>query len=493
MKVEINSLAWFDKADLQPDQLKYLTGQLTLTQKVSQEYQKRSKPAIVHLWSSDENGRMGIPREFFLSSVRKTHEITYSTSRGDPWPDRKLITTPEIQPYVSDDASTLTLYDTEENREFALRPEQREALAAVKEKFTGHADGGLIQAPTGWGKTTIGLAVIREMKVKTAVVVHRTFLMNQWKDKIRRFMPDAKIGTIAGDTWETDDCHVVIVMIETIASWAKKGKLPPELSGMFGLVIYDEIHRVGAPMWSLAVPAFNSAYRLGISAHPRRSDGLDKVFFYHIGEKIYTGVALSVTPKIRRVYSNYSLKTQWANPSFMSMEWAFKLMAVDDGYNQDVVDQIKLALDKGRKIFVYSHKVDHLRTMRKMVDEQYKTNPIVTDMYIGGMDEEELKKSEKADCIFGTFQMAKDSLDIPALDTVVLAGPIRNPTQPAGRCCREYLNKKDPVVVDMRADNVPIFRSYGESRDRVYEKIYVNKDAAQQPLVKDTKDNGEKA
>lgn len=94
------------------------------------------------------------------------------------------------------------------------------------------------------------------------------------------------------------------------------------------------------------------------------------------------------------------------------------------------------------------------------------------DYFIGGMAEEELDEASLADVIFATYKMAAEAMDIPPIDTVVLSTPIRNPEQAAGRALRPFPGKKDPIIVDMRADAVAICRDYAESRDKNYERLY---------------------
>jgi superfamily II DNA or RNA helicase len=152
-----------------------------------------------------------------------------------------------------------------------------------------------------------------------------------------------------------------------------------------------------------------------------------------------------------------------------------KLMSTNVSYNEQVVTQIKLALEAGRKILVYSASLEHLRRMKSELDNTWNGRPMKTDFFIGGMSEEDLDEAATADVIFATYQMALDSLDIPALDTVVLASPIRNPEQPVGRILRPFAGKKDPVVVDIRADEIAVCKDYAESRDRTYIRLYEKK------------------
>lgn len=481
MKISVDGYAWLPLAELGATQVEWLRKQLTLVQAVSKEYRSRTECAIVECFVEDkEGGRLGVAREFFFEKATRDYDFEWKVREGAPWPSRLVAASSDSwKSYQSEDESQLTFFDTEKNRPVELRGEQLQAFEMTTKHLRRRpAAGGIVQAPTGWGKTVFALSLLQEMKVRTAVLVHRKFLMNQWKKRITRFLPDAKIGCISGKTWEVNDCHVVLVMIETIASWVKRGKVPAELANLFGMVITDEVHRAAAPTWSSVMPQFHAAKRVGISARPKRSDRLENAFFYHIGPKIFTGQELQLIPKIRRVWTTFTVNHPRLNPQFMSLEMMLQHMVKSVTYNQDVVDQILAALKTGRKILVYSGIVDHLRRLKIEVDNQWKGDPIKTDFFIGGMLEGELDEAETANVIFATYAMAKDALDIPALDTVVLATPIRNPEQPAGRCLRPMDGKKDPIVVDMRADNVPVCKDYAQSRDRIYEKLYLKPQTA---------------
>ena len=63
--------------------------------------------------------------------------------------------------------------------------------------FVGNSGGGLLDVEPGKGKTVMGLNIISKIK-KTLVVVHKSFLLNQWKERINQFLPNAKVGLIQG-------------------------------------------------------------------------------------------------------------------------------------------------------------------------------------------------------------------------------------------------------------------------------------------------------
>jgi len=82
----------------------------------------------------------------------------------------------------------------------SLRPEQIPIQKLFLDQDTGQGAGGIISLKCGGGKTVLALSIISELQKKTIVLVHKDFLMTQWRDRILEFLPDAKIGKIQQDT-----------------------------------------------------------------------------------------------------------------------------------------------------------------------------------------------------------------------------------------------------------------------------------------------------
>ena len=78
------------------------------------------------------------------------------------------------------------------NLEFTgeLRSKQLEVQEVALKQYE-NTGGGILQLPTGFGKTVLALSLIAKLGKKTMVVVNREFLMNQWIDRINKFLPDA--------------------------------------------------------------------------------------------------------------------------------------------------------------------------------------------------------------------------------------------------------------------------------------------------------------
>ena len=81
----------------------------------------------------------------------------------------------------------------------SLRQEQK-PIIDLYQKACDELGGGLISLKCGGGKTVLALYIISILKVKTIVVVHKDFLMTQWRDRIQQFLPEARIGKIQQNT-----------------------------------------------------------------------------------------------------------------------------------------------------------------------------------------------------------------------------------------------------------------------------------------------------
>ena len=96
--------------------------------------------------------------------------------------------------------------------------------------------GGLISLDTGLGKTVVALKLIELIKVKTLIIVHAEFLLEQWKARIKQYLPDAKIGVIQQDLCQTSDVDITIAMIQTLV----KREYPKGTFDTFGMMQIDE-------------------------------------------------------------------------------------------------------------------------------------------------------------------------------------------------------------------------------------------------------------
>lgn len=158
---------------------------------------------------------------------------------------------------------------------------QREAVAKSIQQLQIH--GGVLSVATGVGKTVMALCVACTMKTKTLIVVHKQFLMDQWDERIKTFVPGARVGRVHQSTEDVEDCDVVVGMLQSIAM----RDYDEDTFRGFGLVIFDECHVVHAPVFSRALRVLCAPHMLGLSATPVRRDGLSRVIHWFLGPTFF--------------------------------------------------------------------------------------------------------------------------------------------------------------------------------------------------------------
>jgi superfamily II DNA or RNA helicase len=446
VQIRVAGWAHMPVGELSELQLQALKARLTIHPRKVGDH-PGDPPEPIKLFT-EEQGLIGIPRQFFFENKRDHHQVEYDLSEGrtDLW------------------AGPIKF-------EGELRDEQRLALKTVAGRFKTGTLGGILRAAPGWGKTVWSCALIAEMNVPTLVVVHKEFLLTQWHERIGQFLPGAKVGLVQGDECSFQGKHIAIGMVHSLFG----RNYGPTFYEWPGLVITDETHRIGAATWSQVPPKFKAKYRLGISATPRRKDGADNVFRYHIGDILFAAHEQRMKPKIRRVWTDFSLiKTPNLNTSLPSKNLLLKFMCMNRARNIAIVEQLILAANAQRKILVLSERLQHLADletgMRALWKKETGATPTV-GYYVGGMKEEELEEAAQAQVIFATKQFAEEGLDIPALDTLLLTTPMSDIEQAAGRILRPCEGKKDPVIVDFRDDKVSYCVKSAESREKQYRKL----------------------
>jgi superfamily II DNA or RNA helicase len=99
-------------------------------------------------------------------------------------------------------------------------------------------DSAVLSLMTGFGKTVVGLYTISKIKKKTLIIVHKEFLLNQWIERIKEFLPDARIGRIQKNVVDVENKDIVIAMLQSIT--VRKVSYPKETFDSFGYVLVDE-------------------------------------------------------------------------------------------------------------------------------------------------------------------------------------------------------------------------------------------------------------
>ena len=356
-----------------------------------------------------------------------------------------------------------------------VRENQKPAIdASLKQlKETG---GGILVLPCGYGKTCIGLYLISQMKKKTLVICHKEFLVNQWKDRIETFLPEARLGKIQGQKFDIEDKDIVIGMLQSLSM--KEYDL--KAFDSFDFIIVDECHHISSKVFSRTLKKINCHYHIGLSATPVRADGLMKVLEWHFGKIFFSvsnkdDVKAKRNVKIRRVIiENHNLYSQEIlnfkkKPQIPSM--ITNIINYPERNNK-IIEILFEVIEEKRNILVLSDRRDHLIEISKLLKEKEFEN---FGFYVGGMKEKDLKLSENRQVILGTYMMCSEGYDNKNLDTLIMATPKGNIEQSIGRVLRKDVYDIEPLVVDI-VDNFSAFINQAKKRMAFYKKKgYINK------------------
>ena len=250
--------------------------------------------------------------------------------------------------------------------------------------------GGLLDVEPGKGKTVMALNIISKLKKKTLVVVHKSFLMNQWIERIQTFLPDAKIGRIQGDTIDINNKDIVIGMLQSLSS----KEYDSSIWDQFGLTVFDECHHLSAEVFSKIMINIVTNYTLGLSGTMKRKDGLTKVFEYFIGPVIHkekTDLTTEVLVKSIQVdFNNFDdVKTDFrGNPLYSLM-----INKLDCKERNDfIVNVVKNELNKNPKqqIMILSNTKNLLHQLYEGIQLFEESMNISIGYYLGGMKEEKI-------------------------------------------------------------------------------------------------------
>lgn len=333
--------------------------------------------------------------------------------------------------------------------------------------------GGILELPPGWGKTVIALYLAATLHKKTLIVVHKDFLLKQWRERISQYIPEARIGIIKQSTWESDGCDIVIASLQTIC-------LRDFKDSTFGMVIFDECHHMGAQVFSQAFHKMNFKYSLGLSATVTRTDGLTKVFKWFLGDIVFKAKrnkdeqkALTVE-MIKYVKSDpryngecllYNGKPNVAKMINNICSFSLRTDLICD----KIYDVLKK--EPNRNILILSDRRQHLIDIHDTLHERNNIDTSLMGFYVGGMKTENLQISETKQILLGTYNMVSEGFDLPKLDTLIMTTPKSNVEQSIGRIQRKSMKDRayTPLVVDI-FDDFSVFGNQAKKRHTFYKK-----------------------
>jgi DNA excision repair protein ERCC-3 len=185
----------------------------------------------------------------------------------------------DLAGYVDGEAHPIELAE----HGWTLRDYQRQAVDGF---WAGGS--GVVVLPCGAGKTLVGAAAMAEAKATTLILVTNTVAGRQWKRELvaRTSLTEDEIGEYSGERKEIRPVTIATYQVITRKTRGEYRHLELFDSRDWGLVIYDEVHLLPAPVFRMTAD-LQSRRRLGLTATLVREDGREGDVFSLIGPKRY--------------------------------------------------------------------------------------------------------------------------------------------------------------------------------------------------------------
>lgn len=372
-----------------------------------------------------------------------------------------------------------------------LYPRQIEPVNKLIESCKKNG-GGILSLSTGGGKTISSLAVLAELKGKTIIVVNKIPLMKQWELEIKQFLPNAKVAIIQGQKINNDlisKSDITIAMLQSLA----RIDYPDSLFEDYQCVVIDEIHNTASRVFSQILFKLCCKYTIGLSATPKRSDGCEYVFKWHIGEIVYksTTERKGLDPIIRLLkidssdYKEINSINKFTGQKQIQFTSMLSELVEMPKRNALIIELIKDLVTQKRKILVLSDRRGHLTLLKKELNNQKVK--FTYDLFVGGMKIKDLDISKSCDVILATVQAFGEGVSVAALDTMILCTPKKfvghiktavkadsgKLEQIVGRIFRREHIDISPLIIDL-FDNFSVYKNQSAGRKIFYKQHFTN-------------------
>ena len=187
----------------------------------------------------------------------------------------------DVAGYVDGEAHPIAL--SQEHEQWQLRDYQEMAADSFWE-----GGSGVVVLPCGAGKTMVGAAAMAKAQATTLILVTNTVAGRQWRDELirRTSLTEEEIGEYSGEKKEIRPITIATYQVITRKTKGEYKALEVFDSRDWGLIIYDEVHLLPAPVFRMTSD-LQSRRRLGLTATLVREDGREGDVFSLIGPKRY--------------------------------------------------------------------------------------------------------------------------------------------------------------------------------------------------------------
>lgn len=320
---------------------------------------------------------------------------------------------------------------------------------------------GILQAPAGSGKTQMGIAMITQYGKRALWITHTKDLLQQSYNRAKQYIDDDLLGTITEGKINIGS-GITFATVQTLA----KINLD-EYKNYWDMIVVDECHRVAGTPTQLTqfykvLNTLSARRKYGLSATVHRADGLIKATYALIGKVRYSVPEEDVGDKIVKVgikpvgtgveICDYCLNDDGTLNYTSLITYLTENISRNNTILQAIID------DRDKSALILSERVVHLERLMNSLPESMRKDAVL----INGKMTSKKGKAEREQAIadmqsgekkylFATYSLAKEGLDIPRLERLFMATPVKDyavVVQSVGRIARKFDGKAEPICVD---------------------------------------------
>ncbi len=302
------------------------------------------------------------------------------------------------------------------NLNIPLRDYQKLALESILGDMGPGTGFGTIVMPCGSGKTVVGMGIMSRLQTRTLILCPNVVAVRQWISELRSktdLSPDL-IGEYSGEKKEIKPITVCTYQILTYRASKDDDFEHMKIvqNGNWGLVIYDEVHMLPAPVFKVTAE-LQSVYRAGLTATLIREDGREEDVFSLVGPKRFD-IPWTDLSQAGWIADAYCIEIRVALASELELPYAVagkreKYRLASTNPAKTAVIEALLSKHKGESIIIIGQYLDQLKEVQK-----HFGFPIITGSTSNSKREELYSRfREGTDKVIIVSKVANFAIDLP--------------------------------------------------------------------------------